>query len=104
MRNGTLVLCVIIGASSLAMAENWPAWRGADGSGISKEAALPVRWSGTENIRWKVPLAEPCNSTPIVWGNQVFLTQGLERGKRRALIALDRRTGDTAWKQDVACD
>lgn len=84
-------------------AENWPAWRGADGTGISRERHLPVRWSATSNIRWKVPLAEPCNSTPIVWENRVFLTQGLDGGKRRALITLDRRTGDELWRRELAC-
>ena len=99
-----LVLGVIAGMAFPAMAENWPAWRGAEGTGISRETGLPVRWSRTENIRWKVPLAEPCNSTPIVWDGRVFLTQGLDKGKRRALIALDRTTGEKLWQQEVACD
>jgi outer membrane protein assembly factor BamB len=86
------------------MADNWPAWRGADGTGISRETGLPVQWSTTQNIRWKVPLPEPCNSTPIVWEDRVFLTQGLNGGKRRALIALDRNTGETLWQQEVTCD
>lgn len=103
-----LVLVGFCGVSHLisgsAIAENWPAWRGADGTGISRETGLPVKWSATENIRWKVPLAEPCNSTPIVWDDRVFLTQGLDKGKRRALIALDRKTGKTLWQQEVTCD
>lgn len=84
-------------------AENWPAWRGADGTGISREKKLPVRWDATTNIRWKVALPEPCNSTPIIWENRIFLTQGLEEGKRRVLIALDRRTGKELWRQEMPC-
>lgn len=103
-----LVLVGFCGVSHLiagsAIAENWPAWRGADGTGISRETGLPVKWSATENIRWKVPLAEPGNSTPIVWDDRIFLTQGLDKGKRRALIALDRKTGKTLWQQEVTCD
>ncbi len=104
MRDRILTLCVIVGVVSPAMAENWPAWRGAEGTGISREKNLPAQWGGTENIRWKIPLAEPCNSTPIVWDERIFLTQGLEKGKRRALIALNRKTGATEWQQEVTSD
>lgn len=97
----TVTLSVV---ASSALAENWPAWRGADGTGASREKGLPVKWSGSENIRWKTPLAEPCNSTPIVWDDRVFLTQGLDKGKRRALIALDRRSGKEVWREVVTCD
>jgi outer membrane protein assembly factor BamB len=98
-----LAVCVFMTVTIPAMADNWPAWRGADGSGISSETKLPVKWSSTDNIRWKLPLPEACNSTPIVWDNQIFLTQGLDGGKRRALIALDRGTGKIQWQQEVAC-
>jgi outer membrane protein assembly factor BamB len=104
MRIHIVMLLLLAQSSMAAVAGEWPAWRGADGSGISKETGLPVRWSGTDNVLWKVPLAEPCNSTPIVWGDRVFITQGLDSGKRRALIALDRRTGRQLWQQEVACD
>ena len=107
MRISRLTLCVVVVVvvmAATAMAENWPAWRGADGTGISTEEGLPVEWSGTTNIRWKIPLAEPCNSTPIVWGDQIFLTQGFDKGKRRALIALNRKSGETEWQQEVTCD
>ncbi|MDG1897695.1 MAG: PQQ-binding-like beta-propeller repeat protein [Fuerstiella sp.] len=86
-----------------ASAGNWPAWRGPDATGISSDTGLAVHWGATKNIRWKVPLAEPCNSTPIVWGNQVFMTQGLDGGKRRALMALNRLTGEVLWQQEVQC-
>ena len=86
MKKTVIVILLVFAASSLR-AENWPAWRGADGSGISQEKNLPLSWSPTENVRWKVPLAEPCNGTPIIWGDRVFLTQGLDKGKRRAVIA-----------------
>jgi outer membrane protein assembly factor BamB len=98
------MLLLLAQISMAAVAGEWPAWRGADSSGISKETGLPVRWSATDNVLWKVPLAEPCNSTPVVWGDRVFITQGLDSGKRRALIALDRRTGRQLWQQEVACD
>jgi len=94
----SILLCVVP-----LQAENWSAWRGADGTGISTERNLPTEWSATKNIRWKLPLPEPCNSTPITWDDHVFLTQGLDGGKRRALIALDRETGQKLWQRQLEC-
>ena len=99
-----LAWIVVLLLSTPLYAENWPSWRGSDGNGISMERELPDRWSATDNIRWKIPLAEPCNSTPIIWDEHIFLTQGLDGGRRRALIALDRKTGDTLWQRDLECN
>jgi outer membrane protein assembly factor BamB len=93
-------------------ADNWPAWRGADGTGISAEQNLPIHWSASgkgdkgngTNIRWRVPLPESCNSTPIVWRNHIFLTQGVDKGRRRALMAVDRKTGRPLWQRELPCD
>ncbi len=64
----------------LALAENWPQWRGPSANGVSTETGLPVRWSATENIRWKAPLRGMGTSTPVVWGDRVFLTSQLGDG------------------------
>ena len=57
---------------------NWPQWRGPDGSGISDEKNLPSEWSPTKNIKWKVPIDGRSHSSPIVWGNRIFLTTAVE--------------------------
>jgi len=80
-------------------AADWPAWRGADAQGISTEKNLPVKWSPTENVLWKVPLPEPGNSTPIVWGDRIFLTQAV--GQRRTLMCFSRADGKLLWQQGV---
>ena len=84
-------------------AEDWPAWRGALASGVSQERNLPVSWSRAANIRWKAPLPAPGNSTPIVLKDRVFVTQALDGGKRRALIAFQRADGTKLWQQEVPC-
>ncbi|MCI0459525.1 MAG: PQQ-binding-like beta-propeller repeat protein [Gemmataceae bacterium] len=84
-------------------ADNWPAWRGPDGTGVSAERHLPLTWGQQHNVRWKVPLPGPGNSTPILWGEHVFLTQALDSGKRRAVLALSRSDGTTLWQQEVPC-
>lgn len=89
--------------ADLSTADNWPAWRGPDGNGVSHERNLPIQWSATQNVRWKIPLPGPCNSTPIIWGDRIFLTQGFDDGKRRALIALDRKDGKKLWQKELPC-
>jgi len=59
-------------------AGNWPQWRGPDGSGVSNETNLPVEWSPTKNIKWKTPIDGRSHSSPIVWGNRIFLTTAVE--------------------------
>ncbi len=61
-----------------ASAGNWPQWRGPDGSGISTEKNLPSEWSPTKNIKWKTPIDGRAHSSPIVWGNRVFVTTAIE--------------------------
>src|SRR2546426_6900092 len=64
---------------------DWPAWRGPAGTGVSPEQNLPLRWSATENIRWHVPLPDRGNSTPIIAGGKIFVTQAV-RGTGRRLL------------------
>src|SRR4029079_17301350 len=80
-----------------ALAENWPAWRGPKGDGTTPEANLPLTWSATENVKWKVALPGPGNSTPIVWGDRVFLTQA--DGDRRTVMAFARKDGKLLWEE-----
>src|SRR5579862_4331234 len=95
-----IILFVI--AASAAQAANWPAWRGADGLGISDEKEFPTQWNSTENIKWKMPLPGPGNSTPIVWRQRVFLTQATEKGAKRALLCFDSGTGKLLWQRETA--
>jgi outer membrane protein assembly factor BamB len=83
------------------LAEDWPGWRGPRGDGHSADSGFPQQWSATENVRWKVPLPGPGNSTPIISGDSVFLTCASNAGKIRSLLCLDRRTGMRNWQRDV---
>ena len=57
---------------------NWPQWRGPSGQGVSEEKNLPTEWSSTKNIQWKTPIPGHGHSSPIVWGNKIFLTTSIE--------------------------
>jgi outer membrane protein assembly factor BamB len=76
--------------SATASVAGWGRWRGANGTGVVNEPQEPLEWSAKQNVAWRVPLPEPGNSTPVVWGDQLFVTQA-RKGCRRATSAeLDR--------------
>jgi hypothetical protein len=85
----------------LLLSENWPNWRGPSGDGVSMEKGIPTTWSTSENIVWKVEIPGNGHSSPIVWGNKVFLTSSLHEKNKRILLCLDRHSGQTIWKRDV---
>ena len=93
------VVCVSV---NTATADNWPAWRGPSADGVSREKNLPVEWSGAKNIRWKVPLPDRGNSTPVVWGSRIFITQAIESEGRRTVMCLDRVNGRLLWQSGTA--
>ena len=84
-----------------ARADTWPAWRGPFGTGVCTEKNLPLHWTTNENVRWRVPLPERGNSTPIVWSERIFITQAVEKEGRRAVICFDRRDGKLLWQSGV---
>jgi outer membrane protein assembly factor BamB len=74
------MLSSLVFVSSAAASGNasWPQWRGPSGQGTSDEKNLPTEWSTTKNIKWKTPIAGRGHSSPIVWGNKIFLTTAIE--------------------------
>lgn len=103
--NTTLIVAAWLGCSALSLpAANWPSWRGPGQDNISPESKFPVKWSREENMKWRAPLPEAGNSSPIVWGDTVFVTQALRDGKERTLMAFDRATGKLRWQRGVPFD
>ena len=82
-------------------AENWPGWRGPLGTGKAAAAYYPLKWSRDSNVRWRVDLPERGNSSPVVWGERVFVSQALEEQSGRQLICFHRRDGRELWKKTV---
>jgi outer membrane protein assembly factor BamB len=123
----TVRLASWLAASALVIgpavhAGNWPQFRG-DGGGISTETGIPVQWSAASNVAWRTPLPGPGHSSPIVWGDRIFLTafrefpggswsitrsmmnmiaQGVSVKGELLVVALDRRSGKVIWERVVA--
>ena len=66
--------------ASAASAENWPQWRGPFGTGVSTEKGLPTEWSRDQNIAWRTELGGLGVSSPVVWGDRVFVTYQIGAG------------------------
>ena len=64
-----------------AKSNNWHHWRGPEANGISPTAKPPTKWSEKKNVRWKAPIDGFGTSTPIIWGNKVFLLTAINTGK-----------------------
>src|ERR1700676_3944555 len=80
-----------------ASADNWPRFRGPNGTGIALDKNIPVRFDEKDGILWKVPAGGLGNSSPVVWGNYVFLQSATPNGKQRMLACFDATTGKTLW-------
>lgn len=93
---GTALLILV--QAGFIWADNWPQWRGPNGDGISTETNLPARWSATDNIAWRLPLPGMAGSTPIVWGERIFLTS--EDGNELVLLCIST-AGKEMWKRKL---
>jgi outer membrane protein assembly factor BamB len=79
--------------------EAWNRFRGPNGSGISTAKTVPVRWTD-EDYNWKIGLPGPGHSSPVVWGQRVFVTCGDPATARRTVLCVDAATGHTLWTHD----
>jgi outer membrane protein assembly factor BamB len=73
-----IFVCSASIAGASGKSSNWAQWRGPEGQGISTETAFPTDWSTTKNVQWKTPINGRGHSSPIVWGNRIFLTADVE--------------------------
>lgn len=80
-------------------AENWHQWRGANNDGISNETDVPIQWSQTENVIWRLPLPGEGASTPVVWKNKIFLTSA--DGNKLVLMCITT-DGEEIWRRTLA--
>ncbi len=135
LRSKTVMVCALLGSITCVAGEshaqppresasNWHQWRGPEANGVSRTAEPPLRWSETENIRWKVAIDGKGNSTPIIWGDQVFVLTAINTGEvdpslpkpedqpkrvfgitypntkyEFVVLSLDRETGKENWRR-----
>lgn len=89
-------------AGPIALSANWPAWRGPTRDGVSLERNLPVTWSPTHNIAWKLDLPQWSGATPIIWGDTIFLNVAESDLDNLSLWAVSRASGTVRWKKHLS--
>lgn len=119
------IAAALLAIAPLAATDQWPQFRGAQAGVADDDPALPDRWSETENVRWKVPIPGLGWSSPIVWGNHVFVATAISEGSevppikglfdpigdhsrnkstavhRWVLLDLDFDTGAVRWRREL---
>ena len=102
-RMGGLIVAFCLAAAT-TQAEEWPGWRGPRGDGISSETGIAETWGPKDNVRWKTPIPGLGHSSPIVWGDRIFVTTCVEEDKQegdRKLLCIDRTNGRVLWTKVV---
>ena len=88
-----LVSVFSAGAFGADADSNWPTWRGPRSNGVVVEGNPPLTWSDTENVKWKVPVPDTSNSTPVVWGDRlIFLSNVATAEDKRTPPPFDFKT------------
>ena len=90
-----------LAAPHLLPAADWPEFRGPSGQGYSDDKGAPLTWSESENIAWKTPLPGRGWSSPVIAGNEVWLTTSQDRGRSLHAISLDAETGQVRHDVEV---
>jgi outer membrane protein assembly factor BamB len=90
----TLALAALMLPLTAALAdENWPRFRGPHANGHADGAGLPTSWSESKNVKWKTPIHDLGWSSPVVWGDQIWVTTATADGKVDYAICVDKNTG-----------
>jgi outer membrane protein assembly factor BamB len=94
----TFLAGLLLSFTALAHADNWPQWRGPQNNGHSSEKGLPISWSETKNIAWKLDLPGIGSSTPVIWGDRIFLTAAV---KNELVVLCANTDGKMLWTRTV---
>ncbi len=109
MRKGIIGLGLLLGCCwalsfdpEEAAAANWPRFRGPNGTGTAADKDIPVEWNDKTNVVWKVPIPGVGNSSPIVWGDKIFLETATPDAKERSIVCLSAKDGKQLWSKSVS--
>lgn len=95
------IVCLAVSLTSVALAENWPQFRGPAGNGHAEAVGVPTTWSESENVRWKAPVAGLGWSSPVVWNGQVWLTTAIDAEGSLRAVCYDRDSGQLLHDTEV---
>jgi outer membrane protein assembly factor BamB len=88
-----LAVCPLVGA------QEWTRFRGPNGTGVSAATGIPLQWT-EKDFNWKIPLAGLGHSSPVLWGQRIFLSAGDTKTGQRLVLCVDATNGKLLWKQE----
>ncbi len=94
-----LLWMAVLGGARLAHAQEWTRFRGPNGTGVSDATTVPTSWTDAD-YNWKVTLPGIGHSSPVLWGERILLTSGLDNGARRVVVCLNAADGSTLWTRE----
>ena len=103
----SVALSAIVLLAGFAASADWPTWRGPNADGVAPEGHPPTKWGEDKNVKWKVKVEGTGDSTPVIWGDKIFMTTAIPQAKgskvpfKFNLLCLDRETGDMLWERTV---
>jgi outer membrane protein assembly factor BamB len=104
MHFGLAATVFFLTVAGLRADDSWPQFRGPNGDGVAVARDLPTHWSETENIRWKVAIHDKGWSSPVIWGDQVWMTTARADGHEFFALCVDKKTGKIVYDTKVFND
>ncbi|GBD35232.1 Outer membrane protein assembly factor BamB [bacterium HR36] len=96
----SVLTIIVIWANGAMNAAPWPRFRGPNGEGIAPDTNLPISWKGPDEATWKMALPGEGNSSPVVWGDYLFVQSASADGRQRYLLCLRPHTGQIVWQRE----
>ncbi|MBX9680072.1 MAG: PQQ-binding-like beta-propeller repeat protein [Gemmataceae bacterium] len=101
LRLGTAVFAVASLSWAFAHADNWSRFRGPNGSGVSDDANIPVKFSDKENLAWKVAIVGVGEGSPVVWNDRILLQNSSADGSKRSVQCRNFKDGELVWESAI---
>jgi outer membrane protein assembly factor BamB len=94
-----IVTALLVASSPVAWSQEWTRFRGPNGTGESEASTIPASWTEKE-LNWKVELPGVGNSSPVLWGDKIFLLSADPKDATRYVLCLDAKSGQSLWRRD----
>lgn len=97
MRSAWVIIVFALSASPAIAKNDWPQFRGPLGDGVSDSKNLPLSWSEAQNVKWKTPIPGKAWSSPVLWGNRIWMTTATPDGRELYAVCVDRESGKIVY-------
>ena len=99
MRQPLEILCCLLCLVPSVAAQEWTRFRGPNGTGISQATTIPTKWTA-QDYNWTVKLPADGSSSPVLWGDRIFLTTSDKKTAMRSVVCLSTQDGSSLWQHD----